>query len=204
MEWLEHILKNDLEQYRLLAVFITMALESACIPIPSEIVMPYAGHLAAKGSLSIWSATLVASLANLVGSWTAYAVGRFGGRRFIDRYGKFILLSQKHLAQSDQWFQRRGEITVFFSRMLPAVRTFISLPAGIARMDFVKFSFYSFIGSVPWNFALVYLGFLFTDKWEELQTYLHEFNYVALGGIVLLGVLYWALNKGILSKTRKK
>ncbi len=195
MSWLENILKSDLEQYRLIAVFITMALESACIPIPSEIVMPYAGHLAAKGSLNIWSATLVASLANLVGSWVAYTAGRLGGRRFIDRYGKYIFLSQKHLAQSERWFQQRGEITVFLSRMLPAVRTFISLPAGIARMDFLKFSFYSFLGSVPWNFALVYLGYIFTDKWEELQRYLHEFNYAAFAGITLLGLAYWLLKK---------
>lgn len=195
MSWLEHILKNDLEQYKLIAVFITMALESACIPIPSEIVMPYAGHLAAKGTITIWSATLVASLANLTGSWIAYAAGRFGGRRFIDRYGKFIFLSQKHLAQSNRWFQQRGEITVFMSRMLPAVRTFISLPAGIARMDFLKFSFYSFLGSVPWNFALVYLGYIFTDKWEELQKYLHEFNFVVFGGIAVLGVAYWVFKK---------
>lgn len=195
MSWLEHILKSDLEQYRLIAVFITMALESACIPIPSEIVMPYAGHLAAKGSITIWSATLVASVANLVGSWTAYAAGRFGGRRFIDRYGKFIFLSKKHLAQSDRWFQERGEITVFLSRMLPAVRTFISLPAGIAQMDFFKFSFYSFLGSLPWNFALVYLGYIFTDKWEELQRYLHEFNFVALVGIAVLVVTYWLFKK---------
>lgn len=195
MTWLEHILKTDLEQYKLIAVFITMALESACIPIPSEIVMPYAGHLVAKGSLNIWSTTLVASLANLVGSWAAYAAGRFGGRRFIDRYGKFIFLSRAHLAKSDRWFEERGEITVFLSRMLPAVRTFISLPAGVAEMDFLKFSFYSFLGSVPWNFILVYLGYIFTDKWDKLQNYLHEFNYVALVGLSVLGIIYWLLKR---------
>lgn len=195
LEFLEHILKNDVEQYKLLAIFITMALESACIPIPSEIVMPYAGHLVAKGSLGLWSTTLVAGLANLAGSWLAYAVGRFGGRKVINRYGKYIFLSQKHLAQSERWFAERGEATVFLSRMLPAVRTFISLPAGIAKMDFLKFSIYSFLGSLPWNFALVYLGYIFTDKWDILQNYLHSFNYFIFAAIILMVITYFILRK---------
>jgi len=197
LSWLEQVLKADIEQYKLLAVFITMALESACIPIPSEIVMPYAGHLVARGSLGMWETTLVASLANLTGSWAAYAVGRYGGRSFIDRYGKYVFLSKKHLNLADRWFEKRGEAVVFFSRMLPAVRTFISLPAGIARMDFVKFSVYSFIGALPWNFALVYLGYIFTDKWSDLQAYLHEFNIVVFSalGIMVISYLWWRKKK---------
>ncbi len=183
LSWLEHVLKSDIENYKLLAIYITMTLESACIPIPSEIVMPYAGHLVAKGRLGMFEATMTAALANLSGSWLAYIVGRYGGRSFINKYGKYIFLSRKHLNQAESWFARRGEITVFLSRMLPAVRTFISLPAGIARMDFIKFSIYSFLGSLPWNFALVYLGYIFTDKWDQLQRYLHEFNLIALGGL---------------------
>ena len=197
LAWLEHTLKTDIEQYKLLAIYITMTLESACIPIPSEVVMPYAGHLAAKGSLAMWQATLVGAIANLSGSWLAYTAGRFGGRSFIDRYGKYIFLSHKHLAMADHWFATNGEATVFLSRMLPAVRTFISLPAGIARMNIVKFSLYSFLGSLPWNFLLVYLGYTFTDRWDELQLYLHEFNIVAFSGIavVVVGYLYWRKNK---------
>ncbi|MBU7005345.1 DedA family protein [Phosphitispora fastidiosa] len=193
--WLEQILKNDLEQYRLLAIYVMMTLESACIPIPSEIVMPYAGHLAAKGKLGIMQAALVASVANLSGSWLAYAVGRYGGRAFIDRYGRYIFLSKKHLNQADYWFARRGEITVFLSRMLPAVRTFISLPAGIAKMDFFKFSFYSFLGSLPWNLALVYLGYIFTDKWDVLQKHLHEFNIIVFAVIGLFAALFLVIRK---------
>ncbi|PKM82731.1 MAG: hypothetical protein CVU89_04315 [Firmicutes bacterium HGW-Firmicutes-14] len=191
--WLEHILKTDIEQYRLLAIFITMSLESACIPIPSEIVMPYAGHLVAKGSLGMFEATLTATAANLTGSWLAYAAGRFGGRSFIDRYGRYIFLSKKHLAMADRWFAQKGEVTVFFSRMLPAVRTFISLPAGIARMDILKFSIYSFLGALPWNLALVYLGYVFTGNWEQLQNYLHEFNIVvfAVIGLLVISYLVW-------------
>lgn len=191
LSWLEHALKTDIEQYKLLAIYISMTLESACIPIPSEIVMPYAGHLVAKGRLGIWEATLVASLANLSGSWLAYTAGRFGGRAFIDKYGKYIFLSRKHLALADRWFAQKGEMTVFLSRMLPAVRTFISLPAGIARMEIVKFSIYSFLGSLPWNFVLVYLGYVFTDRWDQLQNYLHEFNLVAFGLLIVVAASYF-------------
>ncbi len=193
--WLEQILKNDIEQYRLLAIYVTMTLESACIPIPSEIVMPYAGHLVAKGKLGMMQAALVASLANLSGSWLAYAVGRYGGRAFIDKYGRYIFLSKKHLNDADYWFARRGEITVFLSRMLPAVRTFISLPAGIAKMDFFKFSFYSFLGSLPWNLALVYLGYIFTDKWDVLQNHLHDFNIIVFAFIGIIVALFFVVRK---------
>ncbi|MFZ5639399.1 MAG: DedA family protein [Bacillota bacterium] len=195
--WLEHFLTTEVAQYGLVAVFITMALESACIPIPSEIVMPYAGHLVARGQMGLWEATLVAGAANLTGSWIAYAAGRFGGRGFIEKYGRYILLSQKHLAMADRWFANRGEMTVFVSRMLPAVRTFISLPAGIAKMNLLKFSVYSFIGALPWNLALVYLGYIFTDRWDELQAYLHEFNYVVFValGLLVTGWLLWRRRK---------
>lgn len=193
LSWLEHALKTDIEQYKLLAIYVTMTLESACIPIPSEIVMPYAGHLVARGSLSMWEATFVAALANLSGSLLAYTAGRFGGRTFVDKYGRYIFLSRKHLAMADRWFANKGEVTVFFSRMLPAVRTFISLPAGIARMDIVKFTVYSFLGSLPWNLTLVYLGYIFTDRWAELQGYLHEFNLIAISLLIFLvtGYFLW-------------
>lgn len=193
LSWLEHVLKTDIEQYKLLAIFITMTLESACIPIPSEVVMPYAGHLVAKGSLGMLQTTLVASLANLTGSLLAYTAGRLGGRGFINKYGKYIFLSQKHLAMADRWFDNKGEVTVFLSRMLPAVRTFISLPAGIARMDLIRFSLYSFLGSLPWNLLLVYLGYLFTDRWDELQGYLHSFNIVFFTALFLVVAawIYW-------------
>ncbi len=195
LSWLEQTLKTDLEQYRLIAIYLTMTLESACIPIPSEIVMPYAGHLAAKGSFGIWTAALVAAVANLSGSWLAYLAGRIGGRVFIDRYGKYIFLSRRHLAVADRWFAEHGEATVFFSRMLPAVRTFISLPAGIAKMNIFKFSFYSFIGSLPWNLLLVYLGYVFTDRWELLQGYLHEFKILILAGLAAAVLVYFFWRK---------
>lgn len=203
LSWLEHVLKTDIEQYKLLAIFITMTLESACIPLPSEVVMPYAGHLVAKGSLGMLETTLVASLANLTGSLLAYTAGRMGGRGFINKYGKYIFLSQKHLALADRWFDSRGEVTVFLSRMLPAVRTFISLPAGIARMDIIRFSLYSFLGSLPWNLLLVYLGYLFTDRWDELQGYLHNFNVVFFTAL-FLAVAAWIYRRKFKPKKIKR
>lgn len=188
--WLESILTQDVGQYGYLAVFITMALESACIPIPSEIVMPYAGYLVTQNQMTILNATIVASLANLSGSWIAYFVGRYGGRSFIEKYGKYVFLSYKHLAWADKWFAEKGDITVLVSRMLPAVRTFISLPAGITRMNFFRFSIYTFIGALPWNLALVYVGYVFAGNWDLMQDYLHKFNYVIWGTLGLLVIAY--------------
>jgi membrane protein DedA with SNARE-associated domain len=188
--WLEIILTQDVGKYGYLAVFITMALESACIPIPSEIVMPYAGYLVTQNKMTILNAAVVGSLANLFGSWIAYFVGRYGGRNFIEKYGKYVFLSYKHLAWADKWFAEKGDITVLVSRMLPAVRTFISLPAGITRMNFFRFSIYTFIGALPWNLALVYVGYVFAGNWELMQDYLHKFNYVIWGTLVLLVIAY--------------
>lgn len=190
MAGLEYFLHTYVEQYKLLAIFLTMTLESSCIPVPSEVVMPYAGYLVAKGSLSMLAATMTGSLANLTGSWIAYAIGRYKGLPFIDKYGKYVLVSNKHLAQANRWFADRGEITVFLSRMLPGIRTFISLPAGIAKMNFTRFSVYSFMGSLPWNFALIYLGYVFTGRQAELQSYLHRFNLVVFGGLAVLVIMY--------------
>lgn len=197
MNGLEQTLINGIGHYKLLAIYLTMVLESTCIPIPSEVVMPYSGYLAATGKLSMFSITLVAALANLSGSWLAYAVGKYGGRLFIEKYGRFFFVAKKHLAKAELWFDKKGEITVFISRMLPGIRSFISLPAGIAEMNFAKFSIYSFLGALPWNFALAYLGYVFTNRWNDLQYFLHQTNLIILAGLVLVIVFYliW-LKKG--------
>ncbi|MGE5544924.1 MAG: DedA family protein, partial [Bacillota bacterium] len=176
--------------YSIIAIYIAMTLESACIPVPSEIVMPYAGYLVAQGKLNMLEATLAAALANLSGSWLAYFIGKFGGRPLIKKYGKYIFLSKKHLNRADTWFNQKGEITVFISRMLPGVRTFISLPAGIARMNFIRFSLYSLFGVLPWNFALVYLGYVFTDRWNDLQSYLYKTDLMVFSGLLLIFIVY--------------
>lgn len=197
-----------LEDYGLLIVFLTMAAESACIPIPSEIVVPYGGFLAAQGHTQLWAVVVLATLANLVGSSIAYAVGRYGGRALFLKYGRYVLVSPHHLDKADRWFERRGELTVFFTRMMPGIRTFISLPAGIARMNLSKFLFYSLLGSVPWNLALAYLGYAAgkaagEDPWGRLQERFSSYNhyfYIAVGVFVVAvigyGVWRWRRRKG--------
>lgn len=175
-------------------VFILMALESAALPVPSEVVMPFAGYLATQGVFNIWTLTLIGSLANLAGSLVAYYVGLFFGRRFILKYGKYVLLKEKILFISEDWFKRYGERSVFFSRLLPVIRTFISIPAGIGRMDMKKFILYTFIGSVPWNFALTYSGFWLGQNWKLILEYFH---WITLATIiaVLIGLWYIVFKK---------
>lgn len=200
-EFFEGWLLPLLRDYGLLFVFLTMVAESACIPIPSEIVVPFGGFLAAAGDAQLWAVMVVATLANVVGSGIAYAVGRFGGRPLFLKYGKYIHIREEHVLKADDWFERRGEATVFFTRMMPVVRTFISLPAGIAKMPVVKFFVYSFLGSIPWNAALAGLGYWAGraaggDKaWDNLQDYFHRFNYVfyAVLALAVVALIGWAL-----------
>jgi membrane protein DedA with SNARE-associated domain len=207
MSFFQNWLIPLLENHGLLIVFLTMMAESACIPIPSEIVVPYGGFLAAQGHAPLWAVIVLACLANLVGSIIAYVVGRYGGRALFLRYGKYVLVRPHHLEQAEAWFDRRGEVTVFFTRMMPGIRTFISLPAGIARMNVVKFLGYSLLGSIPWNVALAYLGYgagraAGEDPWGRLQEQFSRYNhyfYIALGvfvvAIVAYGVWHWRRRK---------
>ena len=130
-------------------ILVTMAIESACIPLPSEIIMPFSGYLVTTGQFTMVGVTLAGALGNVVGSILAYYAGVWGGRPFVERYGPYMLLSHRDLETADRWFLKYGEAAVFFSRMLPVVRTFISLPAGIARMNFPRFVIFTFIGSIP-------------------------------------------------------
>ena len=187
-----------LENHGLLIVFVTMVAESACIPIPSEIVVPYGGFLAAQGHTALWAVIALACAANLVGSSIAYVVGRTGGRALFLRYGRYVLVSPHHLDKADRWFERRGELTVFFTRMMPGVRTFISLPAGIAKMNVGKFLIYSLLGSIPWNIGLAYLGYgagkaAGENAWENLQEQFSRYNeifYIVLGVVVVALISY--------------
>lgn len=167
-----------------------MAIESACVPLPSEIIMPFAGFLVAQGKFSLLGVTLAGALGCVVGSVVAYAVGAWGGRGFIEKYGKYILISRHDLALADNFFNKYGSAAIFFSRLLPVVRTFISLPAGIAKMNFSKFVIYSFLGSVPWSFGLAYLGKKLGDHWNTLGVYFHKFDFVMVVVIILFVVWY--------------
>jgi membrane protein DedA with SNARE-associated domain len=175
--------------YGLFAVFGLMLLESMGILIPSEAISPFAGYLVSQGRMGFFGAVSAGVLGNLAGSWIAYLIGLWGGRELWFHYGRYVGVRQHHLILAEKWFDKYGEFTVFISRCLPVVRTFISFPAGTARMNFAKFTFYTFLGCVPWVFALTYLGYLLGENWEMIGDYLHYLDYaVALG--VLAGAVY--------------
>jgi membrane protein DedA with SNARE-associated domain len=168
-------------------IIFLMALESACMPVPSEIVMPFAGFVAVRdGTFDLFGLTIAGTIGNLIGSLTAYWVGLKAGRPFVLRYGRYVLLRKKHLDIAEAWFARYGEITTFFSRMLPVVRTFISLPAGIAKMNIRRFVFYTILGSVPWNLGLAYAGYLLGENWESLSGFFQWLDILVIAAIIAL------------------
>lgn len=176
-------------------IFVLMTLESACIPIPSEATMLFAGFNVSEGEYSLIVVTLVGSLANLVGSWLAYALGYFGRIELVERHGNKLHISKAQLERADRWFERYGSAAVFFSRMLPIVRTFISLPAGVARMPFWRFSVLTFVGCVPWVFALTVIGQQVGSHWDEWKDSLHYIDYVVIAGIVGAVVYYFIVRR---------
>jgi membrane protein DedA with SNARE-associated domain len=170
-------------------VFVLMLLESACIPVPSEATMLFAGFNVSRGEYSLFAATAVGSLANLVGSWIAYWVGWVGRVDVLEKHGKKLHIKRSHLEWADRWFERYGDATVFFTRMLPIIRTFISLPAGVARMPFWRFSVLSLAGCIPWVLMLTFIGKQAGDNWEDWRDKLHYIDYLVLATIVI-GAIY--------------
>jgi membrane protein DedA with SNARE-associated domain len=168
-------------------IVLLMAIESACIPLPSEIIMPFAGFLVSKGEMSLLGIALAGALGCVIGSIPAYYVGMFGGRPLAERYGKYLLISKRDLDWADNAFAKHGQLIIFLGRMLPGVRTFIAFPAGVARMNMSKFIIYTFIGSFIWCWLLGYAGMKTGEHWEDLKVYFHEFHYVIIGaGIIFL------------------
>jgi membrane protein DedA with SNARE-associated domain len=171
-----------------LGVFALMVLESACMPVPSEAIMLFAGFSVSEGEMTLFGIVAAGVLGNLVGSWIAYAVGYYGRLDLLEK-NKLIHISPKHLKWADDWFARYGNATVFFSRMLPIIRTFISLPAGVARMPFWRFTTYTLLGSIPWVLMLAIVGEKVGDNWEDWRHKLGYLDYVVLAAIVV-GVVY--------------
>jgi len=188
--WLASLIISIISASGYFGVTLFMALESACIPIPSEVVMPFAGYLISAGRFSLLGVTLAGTLGNLIGSLVAYTVGHWGGRPFIRKFGKYVFLRPEELDHADVWFLKYGSPAIFFSRLLPIVRTFISLPAGIGRMKLPKFLAYTFLGSLPWNFGLAYLGLKLGENWKNLEQYFRKFDYVILV-ILIIGIIWW-------------
>ena len=177
------------EAMGLWGVFVLMVLESACIPVPSEATMLFAGFNVSDGEYSLLAATAVGSFANLVGSWIAYAVGYYGRVDILEKHGRKVGIRMSHLEVADRWFEKHGDATVFFTRMLPIVRTFISLPAGIARMPFWRFSVFTLLGCVPWVFMLTFIGKEAGDNWEQWKDSLHYVDY-AVAAMIIAGAIY--------------
>jgi membrane protein DedA with SNARE-associated domain len=173
----------------LAGIFLLMAPESACIPIPSEATMLFAGFNVSEGKYTLFEAVLVGSIANLVGSWVAYAVGYFGRVELLERHGRKLHVKKRDLERADRWFERYGSWAVFFSRMLPIVRTFISLPAGVARMPFWRFSALTLAGCVPWVLMLTLVGKEAGKNWEDWKDNLHYVDYAVLA-LIVAGVAY--------------
>ncbi|HET9698962.1 MAG TPA: DedA family protein [Terriglobales bacterium] len=174
-------------------ILLLMAIESACIPLPSEVIMPFSGYLVYTGRFQlIWVATVGALGCNL-GSLVAYYIGYYGGRPLVERYGSYIFLSEKELNWADRFFDKWGDWAVFISRLLPVVRTFIALPAGIAKMRQVRFHVFTFVGSWPWCFMLAWIGMRLGEKWDKdprLKQWFHRFDAVILGVIVIGAVWF--------------
>ncbi|HEY6891324.1 MAG TPA: DedA family protein [Solirubrobacter sp.] len=173
-----------IDKLGLVGVFLLMVGESACLPIPSEGTMLFAGFNVANGEYSLLTVVTVGVVANLVGSWIAYGIGYFGRVDLLEKHGRKVFIKPHHLHKADDWFERYGDATVFFSRMLPIVRTFISLPAGVARMPFLRFTVFTVLGCIPWVFLIAFIGQQAGDRWETWKEHLHYVDYVVILAIV--------------------
>ncbi len=171
-------------------IVLLMAIESACIPLPSEIIMPFSGFLVFKGEMQLSVVALAGAAGCLLGSWVAYALGAWGGRPLIEAYGRYVLISHHDLDLADRWFARHGDITIFVGRLLPVVRTFIAFPAGVARMPLWRFSVYTFAGSLIWCWALAWIGKKLGENWDTLGVYFHRFD-ALIGAILVAGIVWY-------------
>jgi membrane protein DedA with SNARE-associated domain len=191
---------QEILQYGYAAIFVLMVLESACVPIPSEVTMLFGGALASAAfvgdgtELSLVGVGLAGTLGNLVGSWIAYAAGALGGRPLLDRFGRYLLIRPHEIDRAHTWFERHGDAAVFFSRLLPVVRTFISVPAGVARMNLTKFTVYTVLGCLPWTFALAWVGFALGDRWATAEHVLQPIAW-AIAIVVAMGGIWWVTRR---------
>lgn len=199
--WLASLIISIISNTGYLGVTFLMALESAGILIPSEVIMPFSGYLAGIGRFSLWLVIFWATVGNIFGSLALYVVGYYGGRPFALRYGRYFFFTAEELEKSDKWFKKYGSLAVFFGRMLPVVRTYISLPAGVVKMNLPKFLGYTFVGSVPWNFALAYIGLVLGENWKGIEIYFRKFDYVILI-LIVIGIVWWARRHLIKSKIK--
>jgi membrane protein DedA with SNARE-associated domain len=189
IDYLANIVTQTIDAVGYVGIFFLMLVESCGIPMPSEVIMPFSGFLVADGKLTFWIVVIVGTIGNVVGSWLAYWIGYRGGRPLIAKYGKYILISKHDLDMADRWFARFGDLTVFFGRLLPVVRTYISFPAGIAKMNIKKFTAYTFLGALPWSILFGWLGVKMGSNWEKIREKLHTFDLAIL--ILVIAIIVW-------------
>ena len=196
MEQISQAFLTFIDSWGYFAVAILMAMENACIPVPSELILGFAGYLVSAERMTFTGAMIAGMIGGMAGSIFAYAVGATGGRKFVDKYGKYFFIKKSHVDLAQKWFDKYGIRAVFFSRMLPVVRTFISLPAGFARVNFKQFLFYTFAGSLPWTALILYAGILLGDNWEYLLEIGHEFSVAFIVvSVIIIAWLYFKSKK---------
>lgn len=199
LELLASFIINFISTSGYFGVFFLMLIESALIPMPSEVTMPFSGFLVTQGIFNFWLIVLAGTLGNLIGSIAAYSLGFWGEdhvvRFLIRKYGKYILISEHEYERSERWFRKYGELIVFTSRLLPAVRTYISLPAGIAKMNLTKFVLYTTLGSFIWSLILAYIGVILGSRWTSLSSFFHAFDaIIVIAAVIMLG---WYIKRKI-------
>ena len=192
MEQISQAFLNFIDQFGYFAVIVLMAMENACIPIPSELILGFAGYLIFAEKMTFTGAIVAGMIGGMAGSIFAYLVGYLKGRDFVDKYGKYFFIKKSHVDLAQRWFDKYGIKAVFFSRMLPVVRTFISLPAGFAHVNMKQFLFYTFLGSLPWTALILFAGMKLGENWKYLLEIGHEFSlaFIIVAVIVILIIIF--------------
>ena len=194
LEFLARFIISVISSAGYLGIVLLMAIESACIPLPSEVIMPFSGYLVSVGRFKLAWVAVAGALGCNLGSFVAYYVGSLGGRPLVEKYGRYVLITRHDLALADRFFARYGDWAVFIARLLPVIRTFIALPAGIARMNVLRFHLYTFLGSLLWCWVLAYAGFKLGERWTTLREYFHRFDTV-IGILIVLGAVWFIHNR---------
>jgi membrane protein DedA with SNARE-associated domain len=194
LEFLARFIISVISSTGYVGIILLMAIESACIPLPSEVIMPFSGYLVSAGRFKLAWVAVAGALGCNLGSFAAYYVGSLGGRPLVEKYGRYVLVTRHDLAMADRFFARYGDWAVFIARLLPVIRTFIALPAGIARMNVLRFHLYTFLGSLPWCWVLAYAGLKLGERWTTLRGYFHRFDTI-IGILIILGAVWFVHNR---------
>lgn len=194
LETLTIFITNLVSDLGYFGIFLAMTIESASIPLPSEIIMPFAGYLVTEGRFDFWPVVFVGALGNLVGSWIMYWLGYWGQgvlvHKLIRNYGKFVLVTEEEFERAERWFKRYGDLIIFVSRVLPVIRTFISVPAGIAKVNFVRFTILTFAGSFLWSALLTYIGVILGKNWDNIEPFFRKFDFIILFIAIILASIF--------------